>query len=200
MSTEIRIFAADAETRHLSALRKVLEGHGYLMVGEARDGATALNLIRQLRPDIVVLDAQLSQTDGVTVARVLRDEYLAPVIMTTGDSSRELITQAREAGVLGYLVKPIKDSDLMPIIEVARVRWVELSERQQELMRLRDKLETRKVIERAKGYLMDSQGLHEAEAFRKIQRLAMNSRRTMREVAQAILIAQQIHPDKHTSA
>jgi response regulator NasT len=155
---------------------------------------SALSMIRQLRPDLALIDTRLAQLDGLAVARMLRDEDLLPVIMTTTHSSREMVMQAREAGVLGYLVKPLKADELMPIIEVTRVRWLEKHARKRELYQLRDKIETRRVIERAKGYLMDSQGLHEAEAFRKIQRLAMNSRRTMREVAQAILLAQQIRP------
>jgi response regulator NasT len=197
--TDIRILTADSEQRHIATLRKALESHGYLVVGEARDGIAAVNMVRQLRPDIAVIDAQLPHSNGIDVAQVLREENLAPVILTTSMTDRELVLRAREAGVLGYLVKPIKDDDLMPVIEVARVRWLEQCARHKELLQLRDKLETRKVIERAKGYLMDSQGLHEAEAFRKIQRLAMNSRRTMREVAQAILIAQQIQPDKRST-
>ncbi len=192
--TDIRILIADEETHYRESLSKTLESMDYLVVGTASDGSSAISLIKQLRPDVALIDARLSRIDGITVARMLHDEDLLPVILTTAHSSPELVMQAREAGVLGYLVKPIKDSDLMPIIEVARVRWTEQHARQKELNQLRDKLETRKVIERAKGYLMDSQGLHEAEAFRKIQRLAMNSRRTMREVAQAILIAQQIQP------
>lgn len=192
--SETRILIADEDARFRTSMRKTLEEAGYLVVGEASDGVSAVSLTRQLRPDLVVMDVKLPQLDGLTAARQLRDENLAPVIATTVQSNRELVMQAREAGVLGCLVKPIKSSELMPVIEVARVRWVEQHERKQELLQLRDKIESRKVIERAKGYLMDSQGLHESEAFRKIQRLAMNSRKSMREVAQAILLTQQIRP------
>jgi response regulator NasT len=192
--TDIRILIADEDMRSRASLRKMLESAGYLIVGDVSDGMSALSMIRQLRPDLALLDTRLSQLDGLAAARMLRDEDLLPVIMTTTHSTREMVMQAREAGVLGYLVKPLKADELMPIIEVTRVRWLEKHARKRELHVLRDKIETRRVIERAKGYLMDSQGLHEAEAFRKIQRLAMNSRRTMREVAQAILLAQQIRP------
>jgi response regulator NasT len=190
--SDIRILVADEDERFRLSLHNSLEAQGYLVVGEGSDGASVVSLTRQLRPELVIVDAKLRQMDGITVARTLRDEGLAPVVMTTMHSDRDQVMRAREAGVLGYLVKPIKDDELMPIIEVARMRWIEQHARKVELSQLRDKLETRKVIERAKGHLMDSQGLHEAEAFRKIQRLAMNSRRTMREVAQAILLTQQI--------
>ncbi len=192
--TDIRILIGDEDSRYRASLRKVLEEIGYLVIGEAIDGTDAISLCRQLRPDLVLIDVKLPQIDGITVARLLYNDDLAPVVLTTTHSNRELVNQAREAGVLGCLVKPIKNDEVMPVIEVARVRWLEQHARKRELSQLRDKLETRKVIERAKGYLMDSQGLHEAEAFRKIQRLAMNSRRTMREVAQAILLTQQIQP------
>lgn len=192
--TDIRILIGDEDSRYRASLRKVLEEIGYLVIGEAVDGTDAISLCRQLRPDLVLIDVKLPQIDGITVARLLYNDDLAPVVLTTTHSNRELVNQAREAGVLGCLVKPIKNDEVMPVIEVARVRWLEQHARKRELSQLRDKLETRKVIERAKGYLMDSQGLHEAEAFRKIQRLAMNSRRTMREVAQAILLTQQIQP------
>jgi response regulator NasT len=192
--SDIRILIADEDMRYRTSLRKMLESAGYLIVGDVNDGMSALSMIRQIRPDLALIDTRLAQLDGLAVARMLRDEDLLPVIMTTTHSSREMVMQAREAGVLGYLVKPLKADELMPIIEVTRVRWLEKHARKRELYQLRDKIETRRVIERAKGYLMDSQGLHEAEAFRKIQRLAMNSRRTMREVAQAILLAQQIRP------
>jgi response regulator NasT len=192
--TDMRILIADEDVRSRGNLRSTLESSGYLVIGEADDGDHTISMTRQLRPDLVMLDVKLPQTDGMAVAIALRKEGLAPVIMTAASSTREHVLQAREAGVLGYLVKPIKDSELMPVIEVAYVRWLEQHARVRELHQLREKLETRKVVERAKGYLMDSQGLHEAEAFRKIQRLAMNSRRTMKEVAQAILLAQQIQP------
>jgi response regulator NasT len=192
--TDMRILIADEEARYRTNMRKTLEEVGYLIVGEATDGPGVVNMARQIRPDLVLLDMNLPGIDGIATARMLCHEHLAPVIMTATRTSRELVMEAREAGVLGFLVKPIKNDELMPTIEVVRVRWAEQHARKQELAQLRDKLETRKVIDRAKGYLMDSQGLHEAEAFRKIQRLAMNSRRTMREVAQAILLAQQIQP------
>jgi two-component system, response regulator PdtaR len=189
---DIRILIADDEPLIRMNLRETLIELGYLVVGDAGDGVSALNLARQLKPDIVLLDIKMPQMDGISVARFIAQEDIAPVLLLTAYSDRELVNAARDAGVLGYLIKPVREAELMPLIEVTRARWLEQHSRKQEATVLRDRLETRKMIERAKGYLMDSQNLSEAEAFRKIQQLAMNSRKTMREVAQAILLAQQI--------
>jgi response regulator NasT len=189
---QTRLLIAEDESIIRMSLRESLEGMGYLVVGEAGDGMSAINLARQLRPDLVLMDIRLPQTDGISAAATLFQECIAPVILLTAYSNRDLIQQAREAGVVGYLVKPVREGELVPAIEVARARWAEALVQRKELATLRDQLETRKVIERAKGYLMDSQGLKEAEAFRKMQQLAMNSRRSMREVAQAILLTQQL--------
>jgi response regulator NasT len=189
---EIRILIADDEPLIRMNLRETLIELGYLVVGDAGDGVSALNLARQLKPDLVLLDIKMPQMDGISVARFIAQENIAPVLLLTAYSDRDLVNAARDAGVLGYLIKPIREAELMPLIEVTRARWLEQHSRKQEATVLRDRLETRKMIERAKGYLMDSQNLSEAEAFRKIQQLAMNSRKTMREVAQAILLAQQI--------
>ncbi len=192
--TESRILIADDEPYTRQNLRESLEEAGYLVVGEADNGISTVHMARQLRPDVVMTDIRMPQMDGLEVARLLHQERLSPVILTTSHSNREIARAASSAGVLAYLLKPIQSSDLMPTIEVVRARWNDQIHRHHELLDLREQLETRTVIERAKGYLMDNQGLREAEAFRKIQRLAMNNRRTMKEVAQAILLAQQIHP------
>lgn len=187
-----RLLIADDEPLIRMNLRETLIEQGYLVVGETGDGQSAVNLTRQLRPDLVLLDVKMPNVDGIAAAKVINAEALAPVLLLTAYSSRELVEQARDAGVLGYLVKPVRDAELMPLIEVTMARWNEQQSRRRELLQLSDKLETRKLVDRAKGYLMDHQGLSESEAFRRIQQLAMNSRKTMREVAQAILLAQQI--------
>jgi two-component system, response regulator PdtaR len=191
---DMRILIADDEPLIRMNLRETLVELGYLVVGDAGDGLSALNMARQLKPDLVLLDVKMPRMDGIAVAKVLCEEDLAPVLLLTAYSDRDLVVSARDAGVLGYLVKPIREAELMPLIEITRARWLEQHSRKQEAAVLRDRLETRKMIERAKGYLMDSQGMTEAEAFRRIQQLAMNSRKTMREVAQALLLAQQITP------
>jgi AmiR/NasT family two-component response regulator len=191
---DMRILIADDEPLIRMNLRETLIELGYLVVGDAGDGLSALNMARQLKPDLVLLDVKMPRMDGIAVAKVLCEEDLAPVLLLTAYSDRDLVASARDAGVLGYLVKPIREAELMPLIEITRARWLEQHSRKQEAAVLRDRLETRKMIERAKGYLMDSQGMTEAEAFRRIQQLAMNSRKTMREVAQALLLAQQITP------
>ena len=187
-----RILIADDEPLIRMNLRETLEEQGYLVVGDVGDGQSAVNLTRQVRPDLVLLDIKMPQVDGLTAAKQITSEGLAPVLLLTAYSSRELVEQAREAGVRGYLIKPIRDTELMPLIEVTLARWGEHTSRHKELGQLRDRLETRKLIERAKGYLMDQQGLNESDAFRRIQQLAMNSRKTMREVAQALLLTQQL--------
>jgi two-component system, response regulator PdtaR len=187
-----RILIADDEPLIRMNLRETLQEQGYLVVGEVGDGQSAINLSRQLRPDLAILDVKMPHLDGVSAARSIVSEGIAPVLLLTAYSSRELVDQARDAGVLGYLIKPVRDAELMPLIEVTIARWSEQVGRRRELTQLKDRLETRKMVERAKGYLMDQQGLSESEAFRKIQQLAMNSRKTMREVAQAILLTQQL--------
>ncbi len=187
-----RLIIADDDPLIRMNLREMLQEQGYLVVGETGDGLSAVNLTRQVRPELVLLDVKMPHMDGITAAKMIGDEHLAPVLLLTAYSSRELVEQARAAGVLGYLIKPVRDADLMPLIEVTVARWMERIQRRKELAQLQERLETRKLVDRAKGYLMDHQGLSEAEAFRKIQQLAMNSRKTMREVAQAILLARQL--------
>lgn len=187
-----RILIADDEPLIRMNLRETLQEQGYLVVGEVGDGQSAVNLTRQLRPDLVILDIKMPHIDGLAAAKVISSEAIAPVLLLTAYSSRDLVDQAREAGVLGYLIKPVRDAELMPLIEVTIARWGEQVTRRKELGQLKDRIETRKLVERAKGHLMDQQGLSESEAFRRIQQLAMNSRKTMREVAQAILLAQQL--------
>jgi response regulator NasT len=176
-------------------LREMLANLGYLVVGEAVDGRSAVNLARELRPDLVVMDIKMPEMNGILAAKLLTEEKIAPVLLLTAYSDREFVDGSLDAGVMGYVVKPYRESDLVPAIEVALARFREFRAIEKELDDTREVLETRKAVERAKGVLMDSQGLREAEAFRKIQKLSMNNRKSMREVAEAILLAHQVEQE-----
>ena len=184
-----RILIAEDEVISRMDLREMLENLGYAVVGEAGDGAAAVNLARSLKPDLVLMDIKMPDMDGIAAAQTLGAERVAPVLLLTAYSDREFIDRAVDAGVMGYLVKPFAEAQLKPAIDVALERWREVRQLQQDLAQTQETLETRKLVERAKGVLMDSQGLKEADAFRRIQRLSMNSRKSMREVAEAILLA-----------
>jgi AmiR/NasT family two-component response regulator len=186
-----RVIIADDESLIRMDLREMLTTLGYLVVGEVGDGRSAVNLARELRPDIVVMDIKMPDMDGIEAARILTEEQIAPVILLTAYSQQELVERAREAGVVGYLVKPFKEHDLTPAIEVALARFKEFQALRKEVDDLKLAFETRKLVDRAKGILMDTQGLTEADAFRKIQKMSMNLRKPMKEVADAIILANQ---------
>jgi len=187
-----RIIIADDESLIRMDLREMLTNLGYLVVGEAGDGRSAVNLARELRPDIVIMDIKMPDMDGIEAARILTEERIAPVLLLSAYSQQELVQRAREAGVAGYLVKPFRESDLAPAIEVALARFTEFRALEREVGDLKEALETRKLVERAKGILMDTQGLSEAEAFRRIQKMSMNNRKPMKAVAEAIILAHQV--------
>jgi response regulator NasT len=192
MAQQLRLVIADDESIIRMNLKETLVGLGYLVVGEAGDGVSVINLARELRPDLVVMDIKMPKLDGIQAAKVLTEERIAPVLLLTAYSDRELVDRARDAGVVSYIVKPFRDGELLPAIEIALARYAEFREMDKEINNLKESLETRKLVDRAKGVLMDTQGLKEQEAFRKIQQLSMNSRKSMREVAQAILLTAQI--------
>jgi response regulator NasT len=186
-----RVIIADDESLIRMDLREMLTHQGYLVIGEAGDGRSAVNLARELRPDIVIMDIKMPDLDGIEAAQLLTQERLAPVLLLSAYSQQELIQRASQAGVAGYLVKPFRENDLVPAIEVALARFSEFRAMEQEVGNLQEALETRKAVERAKGILMDTQGLNETEAFRKIQKMSMNNRKPMRAVAEAIILAHQ---------
>ncbi len=189
---QTRVVIADDESIIRMDLKEMLNGLGYLVVGEAGDGRQAINLARELKPDLVIMDIKMPEMDGIQAARVLTEEKIAPVLLLTAYSQQELVSGAREAGVVGYIVKPFRQDELMPAIEVALSRFREFRELEKEMGDLKETLEARKVIERAKGVLMDQYGLKEADAFRRIQKLSMDTRKSMREIAEAILLAREI--------
>jgi two-component system, response regulator PdtaR len=190
MST--RIIIAEDEPLIRMDLKEELQRQGYLVVGDVGDGESAVNLTRELRPDLVVMDIRMPQLDGISAAEILTREDLAPVVLLTAFSDQELIDRAKEAGVVHYVTKPWKQSDLKPAIEVALSRFQEFRTLTDKVKDLEDRLATRKVVEQAKGILMQKQGLTEQEAFRRIQKLSMNNRKSMREVAEAILLTNEI--------
>jgi len=184
-----RIIIADDEAIIRMDLREMLSNLGYLVIGEVGDGRSAVNLARELRPDLIIMDIKMPDMDGIDAAKILTEEKIAPVLLLTAYSQRELVSRAKEAGVAGYLVKPFRESDLSPAIEVTLARFAELGALEKEVGDLQTALETRKFVDRAKGILMDTQDLTEAEAFRKIQKMSMNTRKPMKEVAEAIILA-----------
>jgi len=192
---QTRVIIADDESIIRMDLKEMLTTLGYLVVGEAGDGISAVNLARELRPDLVIMDIKMPDLDGIAAAKILTEERIAPVLLLTAFSQQELVEGAKEAGVVGYVVKPFRESELIPAIEIALARFKEFRSLEKEANNLREMLETRKLVERAKGVLMDTQGLKEAEAFRKIQKLSMNTRKSMREIAEAILLAHEVGKD-----
>jgi response regulator NasT len=184
-----RIVIADDESVIRADLREMLSNLNYLVVGEAGDGQSAVNTARELKPDVVIMDIKMPDLDGIEAARILTQEQIAPVLLLTAYSQRDLVDRAKEAGVVGYLVKPFREQEILPAIEIALARFAEFRELKKETADLQETLETRKVVDRAKGVLMDQQGMTEQEAFRKIQKTSMNSRKPMKEVAEAIILA-----------
>jgi response regulator NasT len=193
MAERARVIIADDESIIRMDLREMLSNLGYLVVGEVGDGRSAVNLAKELKPDIVVMDIKFEgeEFDGIDAARALTEEKVAPVLLLTAYSQRDLVMRAREAGVVGYLVKPFREQDLVPAIEVALARFAEFTAVEKQVGDLQEALETRKFVDRAKGILMDTQGLSEAEAFRRIQKMSMNTRKAMKDVAEAIILAHQ---------
>ncbi len=187
---KMRILIADDEAVIRLGLRTMLEEHGYQVVGEAGDGLRVLDLVQKLRPDLVFLDIKMPGVDGLQVARSLLAERAIPVIILTAYSDRKFVDDAKDAGVLAYLVKPIRESALTAAVEVTMARFREIQALREEIGDLHNALQTRKVVERAKGILMRVHGIDEAEAFAQIQRQSRNSGRTMKEVAETILHAE----------
>ena len=183
----IRVVIAEDEAIIRLDLKESLEEEGYEVVGEAGRGDQAIALVRELRPDLVILDIKMPGVDGLTAARTIAAERICAVLMLTAFSQREVVEQARDAGALAFLVKPFQKSDLIPAIEVAMGRFRELRSLTGEIDALGEQLESRKVVDRAKGVLMDEVGMSETDSFAFIQRTAMSERTRMRDVADRIL-------------
>lgn len=184
---ERTVVVAEDESLIRIDIVETLTDNGFTVVGEAADGETAVAMARELRPDLVVMDVKMPLMDGITAAEILTKERIAPVVLLTAFSQRELVERASEAGALAYVVKPFTPNDLIPAIEIALSRSQQIFALEEEVADIAERLEIRKVLDRAKGILNDTMGLTEPEAFRWIQKASMDRRLSMREVAQTVV-------------
>jgi len=182
-----RVLVAEDEALIRLDLAEMLVEAGYDVVGQAGNGEQAVTLSRELKPDLVLMDVKMPVLDGISAAEQIGNERIAPVVMLTAFSQKELVERARDAGVMAYIVKPFTASDLAPAIGIARSRWVEMHALEVEIADLGERLETRKMVDRAKGVLMAELQISEPEAFGWIQKTAMDRRLGMREVASAVV-------------
>ncbi|MEO5609938.1 MAG: response regulator [Ornithinibacter sp.] len=182
-----RVLVAEDEAIIRIDLAEMLGEAGYDVVGQAGDGEQAVELTRTLRPDIVIMDVKMPVMDGITAAEAISKERICPVVMLTAFSQTELVERARDAGVMAYVVKPFTASDVTPALDIALSRWSELTQLESEVADLGERLETRKAVDRAKGVLMTKLKVSEAEAFRWLQKTAMDRRMGMREVSEAVV-------------
>lgn len=182
-----RVVIAEDEAIIRLDLREILEGQGYEVVGEAARGDTAVELVRELRPDLVILDVKMPGLDGLSAARLVAAERLAAILVLTAFSQRDLVEEARDAGALAYLVKPFQEKDLVPAIEVALARHAEMVALERSVDDLEARLAARKIVDRAKGKLMDEHGLDEQSAWRFLQKSAMDARTDVGTVGRWVL-------------
>lgn len=182
-----RVVVAEDEALIRLDLVELLEEHGYEIVGQASDGEEAVRLANELEPDLIVMDVKMPKMDGITAADKIAEDRICAVVMLTAFSQRDLIKRAKEAGAMAYVVKPFDASDVIPAIEIAMARFVEIRGVEDEVMDLEERLESRKIVDQAKGILQASLDLTEPEAFRWIQKTAMDLRKSMREVAQGVI-------------
>jgi AmiR/NasT family two-component response regulator len=189
--TPFRVVIAEDEALIRLDLKEMLEEDGYVVAGEAGDGETAVKLTESLKPDLVIMDIKMPGLDGISAAERITADHLAPVVILTAFSQRELVLRARDAGAMAFLVKPFTKADLVPAIEIAVSRFQEFSALESEVTNLKDRLEVRKLLDRAKGLLQAERDMTEAEAFRWIQKSSMDRRMTMRAVAEEVLASAQ---------
>ncbi|MFJ1591272.1 ANTAR domain-containing response regulator [Kitasatospora albolonga] len=182
-----RVVIAEDEALIRLDLKEMLEEEGYSVVGEAGDGQQAVELAREHKPDLVILDVKMPVLDGISAAEKIAEESIAPVLMLTAFSQRDLVERARDAGAMAYLVKPFSKSDVVPAIEMAVSRFAELKALESEIADLSQRLETRKLVDRAKSILQTDYGLSEPAAFRWIQKTSMDRRMSMQQLAEALI-------------
>lgn len=185
--TARRVVVAEDESLIRMDIVEILRDNGFDVVGEAADGEAAVALAMELRPDLVIMDVKMPKMDGITAADKLNKEHIAPVVLLTAFSQKELVERATEAGALAYVVKPFTPNDLLPAIEIALSRWAQIVALENEVSDLSERFETRKIVDIAKGILNEKMGLTEPEAFRWIQKASMDRRLTMKDVAVTIV-------------
>jgi response regulator NasT len=183
----LRVLVAEDEALIRMDLVELLTDEGYNVIAEAGDGEEALELARKLMPDLVVMDVKMPKMDGISAAAMIAEERIAPVVMLTAFSQRELVERARDAGAMAYVVKPFDASDVVPAIEIAMARFAEIRAVEAEVADLEERFASRKAVDQAKGLLQEGLGLSEPEAFRWIQKTAMDLRKSMREVAEGVI-------------
>lgn len=186
-TAKTRVVVAEDESLIRMDIVEILRDNGFEVVGEAGDGEKAVALAEELRPDLVVMDVKMPLLDGISAAEIIGKKNIAPVVLLTAFSQRELVERAAEAGALAYVVKPFTPNDLIPAIDIALSRYQQINALEEEITDLAERLETRKILDRAKGILNNTMGLPEPEAFRWIQKASMDRRLTMREVAQTVI-------------
>ncbi|MPM05293.1 putative transcriptional regulatory protein pdtaR [bioreactor metagenome] len=186
---KLRVLIADDEALIRLDVREMLIDAGHTVVAEAKNGDDAIRFVRELKPDFVIMDVKMPGSDGINASKVIVDEQLAPVLLLTAYSQEDIVSKANDAGVLAYLVKPVREEQLFPAMEVAYARFKDIRALGLELESLKSSLETRKLLDRAKGILMDAHGFTEAEAYRKMQQYSMNQRITIKQLAEAIISA-----------
>ena len=189
MMEKMRVIVVDDETIIRLDIKEMLVEAGHIVIAEAAEGEEAVRLATELKPDLVIMDVKMPGMDGITAARLINENQIAPVLLLTAYSQADLVEKAKESGVLAYLVKPIREEQLFPAIEIALSRFKEIKSLGEELDYLKESLETRKLLDRAKGILMAAHNLTEAEAYRKMQQYSMNQRMSLKELAEAIIAA-----------
>ena len=189
MLQKLNILIADDEALIRLDLREMLSDAGHHIVGEAADGAQAVKMARELKPDFIIMDVKMPNMDGLEAAAIIGEENLAPVLLLTAYSQQDIVEKASKAGVSAYLVKPVREEQLFPAMEIAASRFNELQEQNKELLDLKDSLETRKLVDRAKGILMTAHKISEQDAYRKMQQYSMAKRITLKALAESIIKA-----------
>ena len=189
MMKRLKILLADDEAILRLDLREMLTDAGHEIVGEAANGEEGVRLARELQPEFIIMDVKMPVMDGLTAAKIISNEGIAPVLLLTAYSQQDIVEKASEAGVIAYLVKPVREEQLFPAMEIAEKRFREMQSLNAELQQLKDSLETRKLLDRAKGILMAAHGMTEQEAYRKMQQFSMAKRITLKALAESIIAA-----------